>query len=170
MKKLLLVAGLLALALTSHAQVVYSTNITAGAGTYLLTSDRVAAYSFEVSATNAYTLYFYDSPNANSVPGTGEGVWGTNVVNAAYISRSTYATNMAVSFTNYNGYVNWNTNSGLWTVTTTNAAGTNSLPLALSIPISANETRVTYASVLFTRGIVFRTTGNVSLTVYGRQQ
>lgn len=162
MKKLILSLVLsLAAVAAIQAQVIISTNVTS-AGTTLVSTNRVSAYSFEVAATNAITLYFYDQDNM------ADPYFGTNWVTGAYISRSTFPTNIASSYVNPNGYTNWYTNAGLFTLTTTNAAATNSLPAMAVINVGANETRVAYVPAIFTRGIVMRSTGNASVAIYAQ--
>jgi hypothetical protein len=170
MKRLILLLSLAGLMLNANAQTTVSTNITGGAAVYLVSTNRVNAYAFEVAATNQVTVTFYDNDDNSSVPSAAStpGYFGTNIVTAAYISKVQYLTNIATSYINTSGYTNWYTNSMLWTVTSTNAAATNSLPVALSIPVSANETRVVTAPVNFVRGVLARVTGNASITIYAR--
>ena len=171
MKKLYILIASLTLVVSAQAQLMLSTNITAGAGLHLLSTTRAKVYSIEVSSTNAFTYRFYDNDNVSNVPnGSTNGFYGTNFVNGAYISRSTYATNLLSQFTNYNGFVNYNTNVGLYTLTTTNAASTNAMPALANITTAGAETRVSYVDALFNRGVLIHTTGNGSITVYYRQE
>jgi hypothetical protein len=170
MKKLLTILSLAALVVSANAQNIISTNITGGSGTYVITTSRAKVYAIEATTTNAVSTTFFDNDNANNVPTAANtpGYFGTNVVTGAYISKSTYATNIASSFTNMTGYVVWSTNIGLWTVTTTNSAATNSLPVSAIVTTAGAETRVNYVDATFVRGIVARPNGNVNLTIYYR--
>lgn len=170
MKKLYILIASLTLIVSAQAQLMLSTNITAGAGLHLLSLSRAKVYSIEVSSTNAYTYRFYDNDNAILTPYATNGFYGTNFVNGAYISRSTYATNLLSQFTNYNGFINYNTNVGLYTLTTTNAATTNAMPFLANITTGGAETRVSYVDALFNRGVLIHSTGNGNITVYYRQE
>lgn len=171
MKKLLILIAMLGISFGAVAQQTASVTITGGAGTYLISTNRLKVYSIESSTTNAMTFKLWDNDNTTNVPTSADtGFWGTNFVNGAYISRSSYLTNIATSYVNPLGYTNWYTNSGLWTVTTTNAATTNAMNPMLTVSHGAAETRVTYADLIFTRGAIVTTTGNGTITLYYRQE
>ena len=170
MKRFILILSLTGLMFNAEAQTVISTNITGGAAVYLVSTNRVNAYAFEIAVTNLVTVTFYDNDDNSSVPTAAStpGYFGTNIVTAAYISKIQFPTNIVTSYVNTSGYTNWFTNSMLWTLTTTNAAATNSLPIVTSIPVSANETRVVTFPANFVRGVLARVTGNASITIYAR--
>ena len=172
MKKLLLSLLGLAMVLSAPAQGILSTNITAGAGVHLLTTNRLNVYAIEVGTTNAFTFRFYDNDNTTSSGSSlaTPGFWGTNVVTGSYISRVTYPTNYLETFTNYSGYVNYKTNVGLWTLTTTNAQATNVLSTTAIVNTGGAESRVVYVNALFKRGVVFGSTGNGNITLYYRPE
>lgn len=167
MKKLFLLIGILSLSLVANAQNLISTNILAGAGLHLISTNRIKVYSIEVSSTNSFNYRFFDNDNTDNVPtASTTGWWGTNFVSGAITTRTTYPTNYVVTFTNYNGYVNYKTNVGLWTLTTSVAQATNAAsPLAV-VATGGAETRVSYVNALFTRGVLLYSTGNGSITLY----
>jgi hypothetical protein len=174
MKKLYILIASLTLIIGAQAQQMLSTNIYVS-GTHQLSIARAKVYSIEVSSTNAFTYRFYDNDNLTHVPtqtatAQTNNYWGTNFVNNPYISRSTYATNITSSFTNYNGYVVWSTNAGLYTLTTTNAASTNAVAALATISTGGAETRVSYVDALFNRGIIIGSTGAGAITVYYRNE
>jgi hypothetical protein len=173
MKKLLLItlAGLLC-ASSALAQNMVSKTITDGAGIYLISTNRMKVYSIETTCTNAVSFKLWDNDNTNDVPTAAvtAGWWGTNFVNGANISRSTFATNLVTSYVSTVNYTNWYTNAGLYSVTTTNVAATNALPALTSISTGGAETRVTYVDAIFTRGAIVRSTGNGTITLYYRPE
>lgn len=167
MKKLLLIALAALSTIGAYAQNSVSASLTAGASTYLISTNRLRVYSIEVTTTNAQTFKFWDNDNTNNVPTAATaGWWGTNFVNGAYISRSTYPTNMATSYVSPVGFTNWYTNAGIWSVTTTNAAATNAAVAMTTVATGGAETRVSYVNQIFTRGVVATSTGNGTITLY----
>lgn len=171
MKKLLIRIAMLAVGASAVAQQVYTTNITAGAGLHLISTNRMKVYSIEVSSTNAFNYRFYDTDNTTVTPtSSATGWWGTNFVSGQQISRTTYLTNIASSYVGYNGFTNWYTNAGLYTLTTTNAQATNAMSPSVAISTGGAETRVTYVDAIFTRGVAVQTSGNGSITIYYRPE
>ena len=170
MKKLLVLIAMVGLSVGAMAQsAVLSTNIINGAGLHLISTNRLKVYSIEVSTTNAYNFRFWDNDNTVNTPtSTGTGWWGTNFVSGSYISRSTYPTTYVNSYIGYNGFTNWYTNSGVWSVTTTNSQATNAVAPLFTIATSGAETRVNYVDAIFTRGMLVQSTGNGAITVYYR--
>jgi hypothetical protein len=167
MKKLLLLTLALVSTVSAFAQNQVSATLANGATTYLLSTNRLRVYSIETTTTNAVTFKIWDNDNTNNVPTAATtGWWGTNFVNGAYISRSTYATNLATSYVSPVGFTNWYTNAGIWSVTTTNAAGTNAVVPAVTVANGGAETRVTYANLILARGAVVTSTGNGTVTLY----
>lgn len=167
MKKLLLLALALVSTVSAFAQNSVSSTLVNGATTYLISTNRLRVYSIETTTTNAVTFKIWDNDNTNNVPTAATaGWWGTNFVNGQYISRATYATNLATSYVSPVGFTNWYTNSGIWSVTTTNAAGTNATVAMATVANGGAETRVTYANLILTRGAVVTSTGNGTVTLY----
>jgi len=150
---------------------VISTNIINGAGLHLITTNRTRVYSIEITTTNAYNLRFWDNDNTVNTPtSTASGWWGTNFVNGAYITRSSYPTSYVQTYVSPQNFTNWYTNAGVWTVTATNAAGTNATTPLWTTATAGAETRVSYVDVVFSRGVLVYTTGNASVTLYCRQE
>lgn len=172
MKKLLVLVAMVGLAISATAQsYTISTNIINGAGLHLITTNRVRVYSIEITTTNAYNLKFWDNDNTVNTPtSTASGWWGTNFVNGAYVSRSTYPTSYVNSYVGYNNYTNWYTNAGIWSVTLTNSAATNATTAIYTAATSGAETRVNYVDVTFSRGVLVYTTGNAAITLYCRSE
>lgn len=167
MKKLLLLTLALVSTVSAFAQNQVSSTLVNGATTYLISTNRLRVYSIETTTTNAVTFKIWDNDNTNNVPTAATtGWWGTNFVNAAYTSRATYATNLATSYVSPVGFTNWYTNAGIWSVTTTNAAGTNASLPAVTVANGGAETRVTYANLILARGAVVTSTGNGTVTLY----
>lgn len=159
-KKIL--TGLAAIGLTFGLEAAsLSYNTTTNGGVYILSTNRASVYQIEVTAGNAALLNFYDCDTLT------QPVFGTNYTNAAYVSRTTYATNLVTSFVGYNGYTNWYTNLGVFTINVTNAIATNHLPLLFSAVVAANTYAVYNVDALFVRGIALEvpTGTNISVVV-----
>src|SRR6266566_563079 len=62
MKKILLLAGIIAALPFVTSAATLSTNVTAG-GTYLLSTNRASIYQIELTSANACAVNFYDSDN-----------------------------------------------------------------------------------------------------------
>ena len=168
MKKLLVLIAMVGLSVSAMAQsAVLSTNISNGAGYHLISTNRLKVYSIEVTTTNAYNFRFWDNDNTLHTTNV-TGFWGTNFINGSYISRSTYPTTYVNSYVGYNGYTNWYTNAGIWSVTVTNTQATNPVAPLFTIATSGAETRVNYVDAIFTRGMLVQSTGNGAITVYYR--
>lgn len=172
MKKILssILVGLLAVAGAYGQSAIISTNIVAGAGNHLITTNRAKVYAIETTSTNAVSYRFFDNDNTTSTGASlaNAGFWGTNVVTGAYVSRVSYPTNYAVAFTNNYGLAYTNTYTGIWTLNVTNAAATNAMSPLVSVATGGAESRVTYTDAIFTRGIVLGSSGNGNITVYYR--
>lgn len=145
MKKLLII-GLLAASTYIAGAATLATNL-AASGVYLLSTNRASVYSVEITSQSPTMLSFYDCDFV------GAPIYGTNTTNGAWVSRNTYATNYVSSFVGYNGYTNWYTNAGVWTLTTTNSATTNQLPVMFSAVTAGNTYAVYNVDALFARGI-----------------
>lgn len=156
MKKILLIGTLLLVGLQSYGAVL-STNILS-AGAYLLTTNRASIYSVELYSTQAQTVKLFDQ-NTLASP-----YYGTNYATAAFPVRTVYSTNYITSYVGYNGYTNWYTNAGIFSITTTNSGVTNELSSqAFIVPASAYA--VYNTDILCAKGIVLLTTTNVSVVI-----
>ena len=148
--KIGLAVGLCCIGFTSQALVVTGNILDNGAmrNTIIITTNRASAYSVEVTASANSVVSFYDIDVTNAP------YYGTNYVNSAYASRITYPTNYVYSFVGYNGYTNWYTNQGIFTLTVTNAANTNALNPLFTAVVAGNSYATYSVDALFTRGIV----------------
>lgn len=156
--KNLLIVGLLAICGIAQAAVL-STNIPSN-GVYNLSTNRASVYSVEITAAANAQVDFYDSTILAAPQ------YGTNYTNAQWVGRISYATNYVTSFVGYNGYTNWYTNAGIWTLNQTNAANTNVLPVLFSAVVAGSTYAVYNADALFANGITVRCIGtNVALVV-----
>lgn len=167
MKNLLLIGlAVFGIALQSDAAVLSGTILDnrAMANTIIMSTNRASVYQIEITATANTKVDFYDM-DATNAP-----YWGTNYVNSAYATRVTYSTNLVTSFVGNNGYTNWYTNVGVYTLTVTNAANTNALSPMFSAVVAGNTYAVYNVDALFVRGVVAVATAgtNVNLVVYYR--
>lgn len=170
MKKILnkfIVAGLLLSAClsTKAADLVFSTNITATAAStaFLLIPNRAVIKQIMLTGgAGASTLLFYDQ-NTLAAP-----YYGTNWYWSAYATNFTYATNYVTTFIGYNGVTNYTTNAGVWTISVTNAAGTNLLPVVTAAVVNANQTAVYTPTPppVFAKGVVLTVFTNVGVTIF----
>lgn len=170
MKKLLVLGALVGLSVSAYAQSILSTNITAGSGLHLITTNRAVVYAIEVSSTNSYRYDFYDNDSITPTSGATPGWYATNVVTGSYVSRSSYPTSYVQTYVSPNNFTNWYTNRGTWSILTTNSAATNTYPPTATVTTAGTETRVSYITATFARGIVLATTGNGSITIYYRNE
>jgi len=154
----LVVVTSLALCATTQAAVI-ATNLPSN-GVYQLTTNRASVYSVEVTSSGSALLAFYDSGSL-AAP-----FYGTNYTNAAYTNRVTYSTNYVYSFVGYNGFTNWYTNSGVWTINVSNPANTNVLPVMFGAVVAGGTYAVYNTDALFANGITVGCTGtNVAIVV-----
>jgi len=152
-----MVVGLLA-ALSVDAATI-ATNLSAN-GTYLLSTTRASVYSVEVTSSGTALLNFYDCSSL-AVP-----FYGTNYTNDVYTNRVTYPTNYVYSFVGNNGFTNWYTNVGVWTLSVSNRANTNHLPAMFSAVVAGGTYAVYNTDALFANGITVECTGtNVAVVV-----
>lgn len=157
--KLSLVAILVATVFTSNAAIL-STNYVGTNAVALLSTNRASVYSIGLVATNAGTISIYDCDNI-AVP-----LYGTNYTNGAWISRTSYATNLVTSYVGTTGFTNWYTNVGLFTATITNAAATNALSPLVVLPFGANQAVTYQIDALFARGVTILPSANVGIDIY----
>lgn len=162
-KKLLALSMLVSLTTTDiKADVLTGTILDTGAirNTILITTNRASVYSIEITATANAVVKFYD------IDATNDPYWGTNYVNSSYVSRNTYASNAIVSsFVGYNGYTNWYTNTGVYTVQTTNAANTNALQPMFAAVVAGNTYATYSVDALFVRGIAAVATSGTNVSI-----
>lgn len=164
MKKILLGITLCVIGLTASAQfAVLTTNLASGAP-ILISTNRAAVYSVEISSTTAGLVKLFDQ-NTTAAP-----YYGTNFVTEAYPYRVSYTTNMLGTYVGSNGYTNYVTNVGIFSLTLTNAAATNALNPSFAASIGANIAAVHATDAVFNRGVVALCQGvtNGSITIYYR--
>jgi len=159
MKNILTIACTIsAMSIASFAQSQLSTNVTLG-GVHLLSATRVSVYSVELTSDKSVLVKFFDQ-NSLADP-----LYGTNYLTSAYTGVNSYATNYVTSFIGNNGLTNWFTNAGIFTYTATIAAATNNLPSSGSFVVGAGTYAIYNTDALFTRGVCFVSTTNVSVVV-----
>lgn len=159
-KNILLVVALMTAFAAQGA--VISTNLPATNAVSLLTTNRASVYQIQLESTVAGTIHFYDCDSV------ADPYFGTNYVNAAYVSRTSYATNLVTSYVGTTGVTNWYTNAGLFTLNVTNAANTNQLPRLISLVYGANQATTYNIDALFVRGITALSSTNVGVVLYYR--
>lgn len=121
------------------------------------------------SAVSSPTFTFYDSPTTNATLGPAQGYFHHSRSNGAYITYSSYTTNIARLVTNFSGLVRTQTYSGLWTYPVTNAATTNqyrriytgTVPAGVGQALEFNVGEGIYVS----RGLSFTNSGLATNTV-----
>lgn len=158
MKKLLFFIITVAAALSLNAAPL-STNVTAGGVHLLTTNNSLYVYSVEIVSDKVVTVELFDNESVTAP------VWGTNYVTGAYVSRSSYPTNYVTTYIGQNNFTNTFTNVGLWTISVTNAAATNALPASGSFVVGVSGVSVYATDILFTRGIVMRTSTNANVVL-----
>ena len=157
MKKLLFViAGIVLLGTLSAQAAQITTNVTS-AQTVVLSTNRASVYSVEISSDRLVTVELFDQDSV-AAP-----YYGTNYTTSAYPYRTSYATNYVTSYVGQNGWTNWYTNAGIWTLTLTNAAATNALSAAFSAGVSANTYVVYNTDLLFVNGVTLRVNTNANV-------
>ena len=154
MKKLLLSLVLLCGLKASAATIVVNATTN---GFYLISTNRASVYSIQLTGANGGTVRLFDSDTV------ADPYYGTNYVNAAYTTRILYATNLVTSYVGSNGYTNWYTNAGIYSLVTTNAANTNVLPVVAAFSVAAGQQTILDTDALFVKGITAIITTNVTL-------
>lgn len=141
-----------------HAAIL-STNLPSN-GVFLLSTNRASVYSVELTAAANAQVWLFDSDSL-AAP-----FYGTNYTNDVYTNRITYSTNYVTSFVGYNGYTNWYTNQGVWTLSVSNRANTNQLSPLFSAVVAGATYAVYNTDALFARGVAVAVTGtNVAIVV-----
>lgn len=154
--KTLTIAALIAVCATLAVKADTLTQTSSG----LATTNRASVYQVTLTSSDNTTVKLFDSDS------TAAPYYGTNYVNAAYTTRTTYPTNYVTSFVGYNGVTNWSTNAGIWTLTITNAANTNALTPKVVAVCAGNTYVVQDVDALFVRGIyVLSTSTNSSVVI-----
>ena len=165
MKKLLSFIGLTSLLSASCFGELLSANVVGVASAtpaYVLTTNRAAVYNVEVTSAYGGTVNLYDS-DGNT---TYFSLITNSIIPSNYWYRTSYATNYVTSYVGYNGYTNWYTNAGLWSLNVTNTAQTTNVTPPLASFVFAPNTYAVYAvDALFVRGIAATATTNVSIVI-----
>lgn len=126
---------------------------------YLITTNRANVYQVDISSDKQVSFQLFDCDSL------ADPYFGTNYVNAAYVYRISYPSNIATSFVGNNGYTNWYTNSVMYMAKLTNSASTNALTPLISGSCAANG-HVTYnVDALFIRGISAAVTTNAAIVL-----
>lgn len=147
------------------SDLILSTNVTASATSpafLLLPSRAVVKQVLLVGGAGSGIIKLFDQ-NTLADP-----YFGTNYTSSAYATNFTYATNYVTSFVGYNGVTNWSTNTGVWTISVTNAAATNQLPIVFAGVVSASLSAV-YTPVypiVFAKGISAQVSTNMGVTIF----
>lgn len=106
------------------------------------------------SGSGALTVKFYDTTATNLL-----------YTNGSYVSRSTYISNIVNNYTTTTGITNYTTNRVAYTLTVTNAAATNTLPVAAVWSIPANTEIVLDVDLKFSKGIVVNANTNATVNI-----
>ena len=160
MKKILLVASLLLIAASVNAATFITNIVTAANPTngFVLLTSRANVTSIQLYTTEAGNIVKFHDTATWTAPDLGH-----RIANAAYVTRSGYATNMVESFVGNNGYTNWYTNTGYFTYSVTNAAATNDLPSLTTVGLNANQVTTVPVDLLFTKGVSVVANTNVTV-------
>lgn len=136
----------------------FSNTLTNGVVNVLLSTNANVVELTVASGTNALLLSLYDNNTA-----------AVTYTNAAYVTRTTVATNYVKVFTNSLGITQTNTYPGIWTTTVTNAANTNNLPAIATFSLPANSTQTKIVNISAIKGLVANMTGitNDTCTISG---
>jgi hypothetical protein len=164
MKKILLIAGMLALVALQSYGAIIATNLTGGSPAQVLSTNRASIASVEISSVNNARVDLYDSD------GTGTSTNGfyqiTNQIIPVLSYRISYTTNLVTSYVGSNGYTNWYTNSGVFSLNITNSTPvTNTLSPLLSFVVSPNTYAVYNVDALFARGISSLANSNATIVI-----
>ena len=161
--KCLIGVALVASCVSASAVTYTYINSTGTNGVFLITTNRASVYSVEITGPQAGKVDLFDmdsvAPPFN----------GTNYTNATYWYRYSFATNLVTTNVGYNGYINYSTNAGYYTVYITNTASTNNpLPVMGSF-VTAGSTYAVYPfDGLFVRGICAKMDTNITIVINAR--
>jgi hypothetical protein len=119
---------------TAAASAPYATNIIDGGA-------QVDAIYIVNGAAIAVNYAIYDAPATNATRGPLQGFFPTYYSNGAYVSYSSYRTNLTKTITNFSGITtNLVASNVLWTYAVTNVAATNNYRLIAAGQIAASTT------------------------------
>ncbi len=146
----------------SPAPQVTVVSVTAGIPALVMTNNvTVVNVTLSTTAASGGSLArFFDCPTTNAPYS------GTNYVNASYVSYASYTSNYVTSYVGYNGFTNWYTNTGSWTLATTNAANTNALPVKGAAYIPYNTIATLDTPMAFQQGVVVVASSNTTAVIY----
>lgn len=161
MKRILFSLALIGITASSFgatlSAVVSGRAVAGGPAAVTIWTNRASVYSIQLVSPLAQSavIKLYDVDRTNA------GWYGTNwCTSNSIISRVSYATNYAYAFTNMvtwtgtTGYVNWQTNVGLYTLTSTNSVGTtNESPVMITLTVPPNSVSTYNCDLIFARGI-----------------
>lgn len=143
MKKLFILAAVLALSLFSAKADSIATLVTAGAASNLFTTGKIIDnITVTATSTNVTTFKFYDTSTTT-----------TSYVQGATVRYASYATNVVVVFTNEANVVITNTYAGTYTYPITVANATSSIPAVQTIIIPGGATRSKDLNISTIRGL-----------------
>lgn len=172
MKKILVIVALLFSVTLVNAASVWSTNILAGANNYMTNAFTLLSGRANVSQVTLYTTV--SSGATVKLVDTAE--WGAPTygyfyTNAAFVTRSGYATNITNYYIGSNGYTNTNVFTGYYTYNVTNAAGTTNytLPALGTFVVQPNIATTVPVDLIFSKGVSALVSTNVSIILYYNQ-
>jgi hypothetical protein len=155
MKKLLSILALLSLLSLEKLSAQTTTIVAATTGTNVVLTAPYHLLSISAFAANAQTISFYDSGTTNLF-----------YTNAAYITRTSYTTNVTnINTATTTGIPQTNIYSGIWTYSVTNAASTNTLPIIATILLGANVPVDVQVNDYLIRGLACVNTTNATIVV-----
>lgn len=158
MKKLLFsLIGIIGLSMAANSATITVNGTTNGY--YLISTNRASVYSVELTGLNPGVVQLFDCDTI-AAP-----LFGTNYTNLAYIGRSYTNGPIVSSYIGSNGYTNWYTNAGIYSITNTVVANTNPLPVMAAFVVAGGTYAVYNVDALFTRGICATITTNVSMVI-----
>lgn len=144
----------------SPAPIPLTVTLVSGVPQIVLTNNVTVVGITLITAATSSLVQFYDCPTL------ADPIKGTNYVTQAYFSRVGFPTNYVTSFVGYNGYTNWYTNQGYWTISVSNAPATNVLAPQASL-FANNTTIASYNnSVSFQQGVSILASSNTTAIIY----
>lgn len=159
MKKILFTIALAVLPFLAYSQQLMSVKaLPAATATSVLTASAILDNITIINATtNTVTVDFFDSATTS-----------TTMVQAAYTTYASYATNFNVVFTNQNDVLVTNTFSGIYTYPTVVAVATNTRPkMTVVIPASSTLNKDVKAQVM--KGLTAMSSDTTTLTLTYRK-
>lgn len=142
-KNLLAAVALFVAVSASAQQQQLLTSLTANTASNLLAKAYIIDNFIVInSTTNIATLKFYDSSTTS-----------TTMVQAAYTSYSSYATNFSTVFTNEANVLVTNSFTGIYTAPTSNTVATNTRPAIYTLIVPASSTLTKDVRLQVMRGL-----------------